>query len=90
MNSFNPHAEPQFDDDDDEFGDVESRPLLGWLLLAVALVAMAFLVGAGPHAMAGSVSPAPAQPQAAASPAPVATASQATQASEVAGLAYGG
>jgi hypothetical protein len=83
MNSFNPHAEPQFDDDD-EFGEVESRPLLGWLLMAVALVAMAFLVGAGPHATAGQFN-APAAPEAAA--APVASANQA---SEAAGLAYGG
>jgi hypothetical protein len=92
MNTFNAHAEPQFDEDDDEFGDVESRPLLGWLLMAVALVAMAFLVGAGPQATARQLT-APAAPEATA-PAPVATATVPVapqmSASEAAGLAYGG
>ena len=64
MNTFNVHADMNMDIevDDDEFGDVEGRPLIGWFLMAVALVAMAFLIGAGPEASAQPVqAPAAAQ-----------------------------
>ena len=87
MNTFNMHAEPQrggieLDDDEDDFGDVESRPLLGWFLMAVALVAMAFLIGSGPEASAGQVSaPTPAEPSLTA---------LVLMSSEAAGLAFGG
>ena len=40
------------DDDDDPMALSESRPLLVWFLMAVALVAMAFLLGAAPDARA--------------------------------------
>jgi hypothetical protein len=83
MNTLNIHADPRVDDDDDEFGEVESRPLLGWFLMAVALVTMAFLIGAGPDVSAQSSSQAPAAAE------PNAT-SQALTRSEAAGLAYGG
>jgi hypothetical protein len=58
MNTFNVHADMDIPDDEDEFGDVEGRPLVGWFLMAVALVAMAFLIGSGPEASAHSVKPA--------------------------------
>lgn len=58
MNMLNVHADIPIDDDDDEFGDVEDRPLIGWFVMAVALVAMAFLIGAGPEASAHPVKPA--------------------------------
>jgi len=53
MNTFNVNADMDIEVvDDDEYGDVEGRPLIGWFLMAVALVAMAFLIGAGPEASA--------------------------------------
>ena len=81
MNTLNVHADPQTDDDDD-FGDTESRPLVVWLLMAVALVTMAFLLGSAPQALAHPVS-APASIE----PSPT---TQALLNSEAAGLAYGG
>jgi hypothetical protein len=57
MNTFNAQADMNIEVDDDEFGDVEGRPLVGWFLMAVALVAMAFLIGAGPEASAHPVQP---------------------------------
>ena len=47
----NTHVE-SMDDDDDELGRQESRPLLVWFLMAVALVAMAFLLGSAPQVVA--------------------------------------
>lgn len=63
MNTFNAQADMDIPDDEDEFGDVEGRPLVGWFLMAVALVAMAFLIGSGPEASAHPVRP-PAAAQA--------------------------
>ena len=80
MNTLNVHADASFEDDDDNFGDTESRPLVVWFLMAVALVAMAFLLGSAPEAMAQPVA-------AAAEPSPTV---QALMRSEAAGLAYGG
>jgi hypothetical protein len=57
MNTFNVHADMNIEDDEEEFGDTEGRPLVGWFLMAVALVAMAFLIGAGPEASAHAVNP---------------------------------
>ena len=79
MNTLNGHVDTPFDDDDN-FGDAEGRPLVVWFLMAVALVAMAFLLGSSPEAMAHPVA-------AAAEPSPIA---QALTLSEAAGLAYGG
>ena len=58
MNTFNVPADMDIEVDEDEFGDVEGRPLVGWFLMAVALVAMAFLIGSGPEASAHPVQPA--------------------------------
>ena len=82
MNTLNLHADAQIDDDDDNFGDAEGRPLVVWLLMAVALVTMAFLLGSSPEVLAQPVA-APA----AAEPSPIV---QALMRSEAAGLAYGG
>jgi hypothetical protein len=82
MNTFNAHADMNIEVDDDEFGDVEGRPLVGWFLMAVALVAMAFLIGAGPEASAHPVQP----PVAAQAP----VSAQASTAREPIDLAFGG
>jgi hypothetical protein len=92
MNTLNAHADMDMDMDmdmamdievdDDEFGDVEGRPLVGWFLMAVALVAMAFLIGAGPEASAHPVK-APAA-------APAAVAAQVVAPRASADLAFGG
>jgi hypothetical protein len=82
MNTLNVHPDAQFDDDDDDFGDTEGRPLVVWLLMAVALVTMAFLLGSSPEALAH-----PVNAPAAAEPSPTV---QALMRSEAAGLAYGG
>jgi hypothetical protein len=81
MNTYRTHTEPQFDEDDD-FGDAQSHPLLGWLLMAVGLVAMAFLLATGPEASAQQVT-------AVSLPSP-STTTQALPNGEAAGLAYGG
>ena len=82
MNTLNVHADAPFEEDDDTFGETEGRPLVVWLLMAVALVTMAFLLGSSPEALAQQVA-APA----AAEPSPIV---QALMRSEAAGLAYGG
>ena len=72
MNTFNVRADADIEVDDDEFGDVEGGPLVGWFLMAVALVAMAFLIGAGPEASANPIkAPVAVSAQVAASPASV-------------------
>jgi hypothetical protein len=76
MNTFNVHADMNIEDDEDEFSDVEGRPLVGWFLMAVALVAMAFLIGAGPQAVARPINP------------PIAAAAAAVEVPTV--LAFGG
>jgi len=81
MNTLNGHVDTPFDDDDN-FGDAEGRPLVVWLLMAVALVTMAFLLGSSPEALA--------QPVAAAAAAESSPTVQALMNSEAAGLAYGG
>ena len=53
-----PQVDP-IDDDDDNVATTESRPLLVWLLMAVALVAMAFLLGSAPEALAKDTPPRP-------------------------------
>jgi hypothetical protein len=82
MNTFNVHAELPIEDDDDEFGDKESRPLFGWFLMAVALVMMAFLIGSGPEASAHSIKPSVS--------APAIVPSQAVMNREPIELAFGG
>jgi hypothetical protein len=70
-------------DDDDDFGDVEARPLLGWLMMAVALVAMAFLVGGG-----GASASAPQNVTAA--PPPATSVAAMVGEPSAAGVAFGG
>ena len=84
MSTLNANADRSHDDDDDDdFGEVESRPLLGWFLMAVALVAMAFLIGGRDEVSSAgqSVTVTPETPTA------VVTLSRAAA---VAGMAFGG
>ena len=48
------------DDDFDELRETQDRPLLVWLVMAVALVAMAALLAATPEASARELRPAAA------------------------------
>ena len=64
MDILKAQAEPSHDDDD--FGDPEARPLLGWLLMAVALVTMAFLIGGNAPESSASASDGVKSPMAAA------------------------
>ena len=70
-------------DDEDTFGEVEARPLLGWFLMAVALVAMAFLIG-------GRGEVATASQNVTASPQHATAVAALTGAASAAGMAFGG
>jgi len=48
------------DDDFDDLHETQDRPLLVWLMMAVALVAMAALLAAAPEASARELRPAAA------------------------------
>ena len=48
------------DDDFDDMHETQDRPLLVWLMMAVALVAMAALLAAAPEASARDLRPAAA------------------------------
>jgi hypothetical protein len=66
----NPNATIDPIQDDDEAAEFEGRPLFVWLMMAIALVAMAFLLGAAPEASArparaAAATAVPAMPQAA-------------------------
>ena len=77
-----PQVDP-IDDEDDNLATTEGRPLVVWLLMAVALVAMAFLLGSAPQALAKDALPRPAAKV-------PANASAAPAALGVASLAFGG
>ena len=52
------YKDDDFDDLQDSLRETQDRPLLVWLLMAVALVAMAVLLAAAPEASARELRPA--------------------------------